>query len=234
MADPFTNSLLNIAREVDTSSVNSPIFGIFRSDYMIHSPDNIPKSLLQVEYNTISCSFGCLGDKVSSLHQFLLNRYSDYIKPDYTLTDSSLPSTNNINGIVEAFASAFALQNKPNGSILFIVQPNENNMIDQRLIEQTLFLKHHIKSLRRTLKQVQEEGRLLNDKTLVISDHNVCIVYYRAGYTPKDYPTYLEWDARLLIEKSNAIKVYIYIIIILYSVQIYFCIYQDVRKYNNY
>lgn len=224
MADPFTNSLLNIAREVDNSNINSPIFGIFRSDYMIHSPDNTPKSLLQVEYNTISCSFGCLGDKVSSLHQYLLNRYSDYLKPDYTVSETSLPSSNNIDGIVDAFAQAFSLQNKPNGSVLFIVQPNENNMIDQRIIEQQLFLKHHIKSLRRTLKQVQEEGRLLNDKTLVISDHNVCVVYYRAGYTPNDYPTYLEWDARLLIEKSNAIKVYIYIIYIINFIIFYFII----------
>lgn len=32
------------------------------------------------------------------------------------------------------------------------------------------------------------------------------VVYFRAGYDPKDYPSKNEWDARLLIEKSNAIK----------------------------
>ena len=31
-------------------------------------------------------------------------------------------------------------------------------------------------------------------------------MYYRAGYTPDDYPTEKEWEARLLIERSSAIK----------------------------
>lgn len=32
------------------------------------------------------------------------------------------------------------------------------------------------------------------------------MVYFRAGYVPEHYPSELEWDARLLIEKSLAIK----------------------------
>lgn len=32
------------------------------------------------------------------------------------------------------------------------------------------------------------------------------MVYFRAGYTPNDYPTQKEWDGRLLIERSKAIK----------------------------
>ena len=34
----------------------------------------------------------------------------------------------------------------------------------------------------------------------------VSVVYYRAGYTPTDYPTADEWAARLLIERSAAVK----------------------------
>jgi glutathione synthase len=34
----------------------------------------------------------------------------------------------------------------------------------------------------------------------------VALVYYRAGYTPNDYPGQDEWSARLKIEKSSAIK----------------------------
>ncbi|KAJ1569334.1 Glutathione synthetase, partial [Nowakowskiella sp. JEL0078] len=30
--------------------------------------------------------------------------------------------------------------------------------------------------------------------------------YYRAGYSPDDYPTKSEWEARLLVERSNSIK----------------------------
>ena len=32
------------------------------------------------------------------------------------------------------------------------------------------------------------------------------VVYYRAGYTPDDYPTQSEWDARGLVERSGSIK----------------------------
>ena len=34
----------------------------------------------------------------------------------------------------------------------------------------------------------------------------VAVVYFRAGYAPKDYPTASEWTARLNIERSRAIK----------------------------
>ena len=34
----------------------------------------------------------------------------------------------------------------------------------------------------------------------------VSVAYYRAGYTPRDYPTEGEWAARRLIEHSNAVK----------------------------
>jgi glutathione synthase len=34
----------------------------------------------------------------------------------------------------------------------------------------------------------------------------VSVVYFRSGYSPTDYPTEIEWDARKLIESSNAIK----------------------------
>ena len=32
------------------------------------------------------------------------------------------------------------------------------------------------------------------------------MVYFRAGYTPNDFPSEAEWDARTLIERSMAVK----------------------------
>ena len=34
----------------------------------------------------------------------------------------------------------------------------------------------------------------------------VAVVYFRSGYSPDQYPTEAEWDARLLIERSRAVK----------------------------
>ena len=37
-------------------------------------------------------------------------------------------------------------------------------------------------------------------------DREIAVVYFRAGYTPNDYPTDKEWTSRSLIEHSKAIK----------------------------
>ena len=71
--------------------------------------------------------------------------------------------------------------------ILFVVQKNEGNIYDHRLMEQDLFnrlglinsllisvimqlfFRHKIMVIRRTLSQIEEEGRLRQDRTLIMS-----------------------------------------------------------------
>lgn len=44
--------------------------GIFRSDYLLHSLSSLaPLELKQVEFNTISSSFGALSQKASETHR---------------------------------------------------------------------------------------------------------------------------------------------------------------------
>lgn len=44
-------------------------------------------------------------------------------------------------------------------------------------------------------------------KNLFFSDNlEVAVVYYRTGYQVEAYPTEKEWQVRLLIERSRAIK----------------------------
>jgi hypothetical protein len=38
------------------------------------------------------------------------------------------------------------------------------------------------------------------------AEWTVSVAYYRAGYTPNDYPSEAEWAARRMIELSNAVK----------------------------
>ncbi|KAF0888206.1 hypothetical protein E2562_013662 [Oryza meyeriana var. granulata] len=59
---------------------------------------------------------------------------------------------------------------------------------------------------RKTLSEVEAEGHLLPDGTLVVDGRTVSVVYFRAGYTPNDYPSETEWTARLLMEQSSAVK----------------------------
>jgi len=49
-------------------------------------------------------------------------------------------------------------------------------------------------------------ARLGPNKELIVSSYVVAVVYYRCGYEPGQYHTQKEWDVRLLIERSLAIK----------------------------
>ncbi|GFY91975.1 glutathione synthetase 2 [Actinidia rufa] len=42
--------------------------------------------------------------------------------------------------------------------------------------------------------------------TLLVGDLAIGVVYFRAGYTPTDYPSESEWRARYLMEQSSAVK----------------------------
>ena len=48
---------------------------------------------------------------------------------------------------------------------------------------------------------------VLQDKRLMMDGVEVGVVYMRCGYHPDQYPTQAEWAARLLVERSKAIKV---------------------------
>jgi len=108
-----------------------------------------------------------------------------------------------------------------------VIQDNERNAYDQRSLEWelvesygyfTLFVclkmvkisfisRHAIRLIRRTFSELSTCASLSLDKTLLIdTKFHISIVYFRAGYTPDDYPTQSAWDTRLLLERSKAIK----------------------------
>ena len=74
--DAFTRRLLEIAEAIKAEGAAQPLqLGIYRSDYMVHQPtEEATPRLLQVELNTISCSFVALGAKLSGVHRHLLPR----------------------------------------------------------------------------------------------------------------------------------------------------------------
>ena len=46
----------------------------------------------------------------------------------------------------------------------------------------------------------------LNQLFYFRGETEVAVIYFRCGYAPEQYPTEKEWEARLLIERSLAIK----------------------------
>lgn len=102
---------------------------------------------------------------------------------------------------------AWKLYGNPKAVILFIVEDITYNISDQRTHEFEISrLNPTAKVIRRTLTDIANRGRLSNTKELIIDTFEVGVVYFRAGYEPNHYPSQKEWDSRLMIERSTAVK----------------------------
>jgi glutathione synthase len=199
--DTFTARVYEIYKESLSQPLQQNIWlGLHRSDYMLHF-DGHTTSIKQVEMNTISSSFSSLSSKVSEMHEYIYKRTGFF-----SLQTLEMPPNEAGVSFADGLAAAFNLYNNPNAVVMMIVQPGENNVYDQRWIEQQLLQRHGISLIRRTLKQVHERATLNGSGELVMDSMVVAITYYRAGYTPNDYPTEDEWSARKFIEFSKSIK----------------------------
>ncbi|KAG6585761.1 Glutathione synthetase, chloroplastic, partial [Cucurbita argyrosperma subsp. sororia] len=170
--DAFTSRLLDIHSNMLQIDKKEEIrLGLHRSDYML---DEKTKLLLQVELNTISCSFAEFSRLVSQLHSDLLGQYGEVLGLDSRM----IPENHAGNQYAEVLVKAWTEYNNPSAVIMIVVQAEERNM----------------------------EGELQSDGTLLVDGQAVAVVYYRAGYTPTDYPSESEWKARFLVEQSSAVK----------------------------
>ena len=178
---------------------------------MLHWPDKTKEpAIQQVEINTISAAFSSLSARCSDTHRFLSNRTSYYNHLDPQTPDiksDGLPENQSSRSFAFGLATAHKEYNRPNTVVMMVVQPGERNTFDQRGIEYALFQEYGVKMVRRTLAQIADQGKLGDgNRLLFIGDKEVSVVYFRAGYGPGDYPTDKEWNARMLIEKSFAVK----------------------------
>mmetsp|Transcript_29830 Transcript_29830/g.33271 ORF Transcript_29830/g.33271 Transcript_29830/m.33271 type:complete len:252 (-) Transcript_29830:7-762(-) len=61
--------------------------------------------------------------------------------------------------------------------------------------------------IRKSLLDIYNDGKIDGkSKALWIDGQEVSVVYMRSGYSPEHHPTQKEWDARLIVEESLAIK----------------------------
>merc|ERR1712232_592569 len=97
--------------------------------------------------------------------------------------------------------------------ILFVVQDGETNTVDQRLLEFQLWENYKIPVVRMSLTNAHSDIVLNEDNgalSIKETGQEISIIYYRAGYAPKDYPDGYdngkEWNARSKLEKGRATK----------------------------
>ena len=67
--------------------------------------------------------------------------------------------------------------------------------------------KYGILCLRRTLAELHETARIDAETQLLVigTDLLVSVAYFRAGYSPADFPRDAQWDALLKLESSRSV-----------------------------
>ncbi|KAJ7548077.1 hypothetical protein O6H91_08G116300 [Diphasiastrum complanatum] len=198
--DPFTNRLLGIHSRVSEEGIKQEVqLGMHRSDYML---DKATDTLFQVELNTISSSFAGLGSQVSNLHGYMIR----HVERSTNMDAKQVPENTAADAFAEALALAWQEYKNQSAVVLMVVEPGERNMYDQYWLAIKLYESYGIRTIRKTLSEIYAQAHLSKDGALYIQEELVAVVYYRTGYSPTDYPTDFEWEARLLVEQSSAIK----------------------------
>ncbi|PPQ63610.1 hypothetical protein CVT24_004470 [Panaeolus cyanescens] len=200
----------------DTGRLPQPLhLGLFRSDYLLHEAAGQPLGIKQVEFNTISVSFGSLSQRTAALHRYLLNA-TGYYESSPELVAENFPVNDTIAGLAEGLAQGHKAYGVPKSQILFVVQPGERNVFDQRPLEYELLEKHSIRIIRQTFDELITSASV-DPKTQVLriavspdlvpgGSVEISTVYFRSGYMPNDYPTLQHYETRFLLESSKAIK----------------------------
>ncbi|KAG6902416.1 hypothetical protein C0995_000342 [Termitomyces sp. Mi166 len=199
----------------DKGLAQSLHLGLFRSDYLVHSPPDEPTSLKQVEFNTISVSFGSLSHRTARLHRYLYAS-TQYYNTSPDLRAENFPENDTIAGLAEGLATAHKVYNNDQARVLFVVQPGERNVFDQRPLEYELLEKYSIHAIRQTFEElahsatVDPDSRVL--RVAVSPDLHpngfieISVVYFRSGYAPHEYQTPTHYQTRFLLERSKAIN----------------------------
>jgi len=154
-----------------------------------------------VEFNTIASSFGCLTSLLVKAHKYVLGEMNrrDLLK--------DVPDNLALEGLAGGLIEAWRIYKKPESVILFLVEDVTYNVCDQKFHEFEIRKQcPDVFVLRRTLTQMAAEARLDKDKRLWVGELEVGVIYMRCGYHPDQYPTQKEWDARLMMERSLALK----------------------------
>uniref|UniRef100_A0A0R3RXZ5 Glutathione synthetase n=1 Tax=Elaeophora elaphi TaxID=1147741 RepID=A0A0R3RXZ5_9BILA len=216
--DDFTRHFVEILNAVRISDFcQRKTLLIQRNDYMCHE-DSYGNHLLkqelfvlemidlQIEVNNIAASMGSLAERVTCMHRRTLETLQLPNKIiEKTILDNH-PTITVAGGICEAWYD----YGVPEAIVLFVVEDVNQNQIDQRHVEYRIdeLSRRSARCFRITLTDGAKRLKLNeNNHHLVLDDKwRVAVVYFRAGYSPSNYPTETEWTARRIIELSDAVK----------------------------
>jgi len=198
--DEFTKRLWDIYVTVRNEGVRQKCqLGLFRSDFFFCCDSCTCK---QVEFNTVASSMSGVSTNLTYAHKYVLGEIG---RQDLA---EMVPENKALQGLCEGMIEAWKIYNAPKSVILFVVEDVTYNICDQKFHEFEIRRQNpKVFVVRKTLTEIAKEGQLVGDDSrLMVDGHEVAVVYYRCGYSPDQYPSEAEWSARLMIERSLAIK----------------------------
>ncbi|KAL2887232.1 Glutathione synthetase [Ceratocystis lukuohia] len=228
--DDFTVNLWKVHERVKAEGYVQPLsLGLFRSDYMVHENVVDGKTTLQakqVEFNTISVSFGGLSSKTSQLHRYLASAEFPLLSNPLPLGTVETPLSDSAQELAAGLRAAYDAYNNTEGAgalprcVLFIVQDGERNVFDQRQLEYYLTqpaaaTQQAVSVFRLPISQIRTHTTVEDSakRRLIYTvpqnpavHYEVAVVYFRSAYDPSDYPVPEVWEGRYHLERSNAIK----------------------------
>ncbi|TNM86308.1 hypothetical protein fugu_006538 [Takifugu bimaculatus] len=198
--DNFTARLFKIHQQVlEEGKAQSIVLGLNRSDYMLDQKNEGCPTLKQIEINTFAASFAGLTSHTPHVHRHIL-KVAGCVEESQRILDN-----NSAAGLAEAIAKAWELYGSKRAIVMFLVEENQINIFDQRCIENELW-KRNISTKRKRFRDVSKTGSLDPDRKLFVDGQEVAVVYFRNGYMPQNYQSEQDWEARLLMERSLAVK----------------------------
>ncbi|XP_021354291.1 glutathione synthetase-like [Mizuhopecten yessoensis] len=219
--DDFNKRLWDILQVVTEEGATQPIsLGLFRNDYMMDVKQETPVDSLtyvdptasatvpdslqmkQIEFNTIASGAAGLVSHMHNVHRYSLTLAGKQFD------DSQVPDNNPAHGLAQGLVEGWKAYGIKRTCVLFLVSEPERNRLDQRRLDLEMFMIDRSVPVKYvTFDEMNERGYVRkSDKALIIDDCEVAVVYFRIGYSPANYKSEKDWDTRLMMERSKAIK----------------------------
>jgi glutathione synthetase len=188
--DPFFAEMLSTHRALHSKPgelLRVPLL-LQRSDFMVD--EQLGPKL--VECNSIAAGMAPFGERIVALHHYLQQRWPAEFTHWHTSAPGLMvanPATDNMARAIAAASANIASDLGRDAPLRFlmVVQEEEDNLFDQRLLEERLRALG-VHTCRRTFRQLHQQLSSGPNQSLELEDcGTIHTVYLRAGYQFQDY-----------------------------------------------
>jgi len=210
--DVFFAEMLAMHRELHTGGNGLPRLPLLlqRSDFMVDARDGARL----VECNSIAAGMAPFGERAHLLHRYIASRWPAEFARYHSSSPGALLPNPATARLAEAIADAARQLARELGSgpvdpgFLMVVQEDEDNLFDQRLLERQLQALG-LRTYRRSFRQLHEQLSTGPGQSLQLAGcGTIHLVYLRAGYQYQDYVA-TDLDTRRCCDAICATRMFI-------------------------